>query len=207
MTKQKSIMISVLAALLIIGIIGGGAYFYVSAKTVSIDSSVVFAPTINLTPLTSGALQKVFVKAGDTIAANQPVAQVGDEIIESKTAGQIVTINQNIGEFENAASGQAVIAKMIDPTQLRVVGHLDENKGLANIHVGDSATFTVDAFGSKNYQGIVDEISPMSEQGSVVFDISSQRPTNQFSVFVRFDPKKYPELKNGMSARVWVYTK
>jgi hypothetical protein len=53
----------------------------------------------------------------------------------------------------------------------------------------------------------VDEVSPTSEQGSVVFDISDQRPTNQFDVYVRFDPSKYPELKNGMSARIWVYTK
>ena len=124
--------------------------------------------------------------------------------MKAKADGQIVSIDQNIGEFENAITGQAMVATMIDPTQLRVVGYLDENKGLADVAVGDPATFTVDAFGGKQYQGIVDEVSPTSRASDVVFNISDQRPTNQFDVYVRFDPAKYPELKNGMSARIWV---
>ncbi len=71
--------------------------------------------------------------------------------------------------------------------------------------VGDPATFTVDAFGAKQYRGIVDEVSPTSRASGAIFDISDQRPTNEFDVYVRFDPEKYPELKNGMSARIWVY--
>jgi hypothetical protein len=54
-------------------------------------------------------------------------------------------------------------------------------------------------------RGIVDEVSPTSRASDVVFNISDQRPTNQFDVKVRFDPSEYPELKNGMSARIWVY--
>jgi len=97
------------------------------------------------------------------------------------------------------------VATMIDPTQLRVMGNLDEDKSLNQIKVGDPATFTVDAFGSQQFKGVVDEISPTSEAGSVVFNISDQRPTNQFAVYVRFDPAQYPELKNGMSARILIY--
>jgi multidrug resistance efflux pump len=73
------------------------------------------------------------------------------------------------------------------------------------VQVGDAATFTVDAFGSKVYKGVVDEVSQTSNQSDVVFNISDQRPTNQFAVKVRFDPTLYPELKNGMSAKIWVY--
>jgi multidrug resistance efflux pump len=105
----------------------------------------------------------------------------------------------------NVVTGGGTVATMIDPTQLRVVGNLDENKGLSDVQVGDQATFTVDAFGGKTYKGVVDEVSPTSEQSDVVFNISDQRPTNEFAVYVRFDPSMYPELKNGMSARIWVY--
>ena len=199
-------MFSVLGALVVIGVVGGGAYFYVSGKTVYIDQSVIQAPLINLSPANSGPLQAVFVKVGDTVTANEPVARVGDQLVEAQTTGEIVSVDQNIGELENPLTGQANVATMIDPTQLRVVGHLDENKGLASVQVGDTATFTVDAFGGKQYEGVVDEVSPTSEAGSVVFNISDQRPTNQFDVYVRFDPQKYPELKNGMSARIWIYT-
>jgi len=204
-TGRSRILIAIMAILAIIGGVGGGLYYYVSSKTVSIDTSIIQAPLINLSPSNSGKLQAVFVKAGDRVTTDEPVAEVGNEIVKAQTSGEIVSVDQNIGEFENALTGQAVVATMIDPAQLRVVGSLDENKGLADIAVGDQATFTVDAFGSKQYQGVVDEVSPTSRQSDVVFNISNQRPTNEFDVYVRFDPSKYPELKNGMSARIWIY--
>ncbi len=198
-------IIAITAVLVVLGLAGGGLYLYVSAQSVYIDQSVIKAPLINLSPVNSGVLQAVFVKAGDTVTADEPVAEVGNEIVKAQTDGEIVSVDQNIGEFENALTGQAVVATMIDTTQLRVVGHLDENKGLADVAVGDPATFTVDAFGAKQYRGIVDEVSPTSRASGAIFDISDQRPTNEFDVYVRFDPEKYPELKNGMSARIWVY--
>jgi multidrug resistance efflux pump len=210
-TKQSSgrrnLLVAIIGALIVIGIVGGVAYFYVSSKTVYIDQSVIQAPLVNLSPANSGVLQAVYVNVGDMVTANEPVAEVGNEIVEAQTSGEIVSVDQNIGEYENSLTGQAVVATMIDPTQLRVVGELDENKGLSDVAVGDSAMFTVDAFGGQQFQGIVDEVAPTSNAGSVVFDISDQRPTNQFDVYVRFDPTKYPQLKNGMSARIWVYTK
>jgi len=198
-------LILIMGVIVVAGGVGGGLYWYVSSQSVYIDQSIIQAPLINLSPENSGNLQAVFVKAGDTVAVDQPVAEVGNEIVKAQTSGEIVSVDQNIGEFENALTGQAIVATMIDPTQLRVVGYLDENKGLSDVAVGDPATFTVDAFGSKQYQGIVDEVSPTSRQSDVVFNISDERPTNQFDVYVRFDPSKYPELKNGMSARIWVY--
>jgi PAS domain-containing protein len=89
---------------------------------------------------------------------------------------------------------------------LRVVAQVEEDKGLANIKVGQRVAFTVDVFGSKKFEGVVDEVSPTSRQGDVVFNISSQRQVNEFNVKIRFDVSKYPELKNGMSAKAWIYT-
>jgi multidrug resistance efflux pump len=137
---------------------------------------------------------------------DEPIARVGNQIIKANVNGIIVSANQNIGQFENAQGGQATVATMVDPTQLRVVGLLDEDKGLSDIKIGDIAKFTVDAFGSKEYYGVVDEISQVSD-ASVINNIFNQRPTNKFNIYVRFDPTKYPELKSGMSARIWVYVK
>lgn len=203
--SRKKLIPLVIGGFVIVGAIAGGVYFYVSGKTVYIDQSLISAPLINLSPVNSGVLEQVMVNVGDTVAANTPVARVGDEIVKTKTAGQIVSVNNNVGQYINVLTGQGTVATMVDPTQLRVVGNLDENKGLSSIQVGDPATFTVDAFGGKTYQGVVDEISPTSNQSDVVFNISDQRATNQFAIKVRFDPTLYPELKNGMSARIWVY--
>lgn len=203
--SRAKIMLWIFLGLAIVGAVGGGLYWYVSSKTVYIDQSQIQAPLINLSPDSSGVLQAVYVQAGDMVAADQPVAEVGDDVVKTQAAGEIVSVNQNIGQYLNTLTGQATVATMIDPTQLRVVGNLDENKGLADIKVGDTAMFTVDAFGSEQFKGVVDEVAPTAESGSVVFDISDERPTQQFAVYVRFDPSEYPQLKNGMSARIWVY--
>jgi len=203
--NRSRTMIGIIAGLIVVGGLAGGVYYYVYSKSVYIDQSVISAPLVDLSPVNSGVLEEVFVKEGDMVTMNAPIGRVGDEIVEAKTAGEIVSVDDNIGQFINTLTGQGAIATMIDPTQLRVVGHLDENKGLADIKVGDIAMFTIDAFGSKQYQGVVDEVSPTSRASDVVFDISDQRPTSEFDIKVRFDADKYPELKNGMSARIWVY--
>ena len=108
--KIKSNHLGIIVFLIAVAAIGGGIYWQVSSKTVYIDQSVIQAPVINLSPANSGPLQAVFVNVGDMVTANQPIARVGDEIVESKTSGEIVSIDQNIGEFENALSGQSVVA-------------------------------------------------------------------------------------------------
>jgi len=183
---------------------GSGVYWEVSSRLVFIDKSAIQAPVISLSPTAAGQLQAVFVSAGDMVTANQPIVRVGDDVVEARTGGEVISVDRNIGESENP--GQSVVATMIDPTQLRVVGHLDENKGLADIKIGDVAKFTVDAFGSKEYAGVVDEVGH-SSQLSVTSNIFNQRPVNEFNIYVRFDPERYPELKNGMSARIWIFTK
>ncbi len=172
----------------LLAVIGGGIYWYVSSKTVYIDQSVIQAPVINLSPTTSGPLQAVFVNVGDIVTANQPIARVGDEIVESKTSGEIVSVDKNIGEFENALSGQAVVATMVDPDPAPRRGPLGREQGAWRAwQVGDVAKFTVDTFGSKVYYGVVDEVGQTS-QVSVTSNIFNQRPVNEFNVYVRFDP-------------------
>jgi len=205
--KKLRFSVRGLSALFFIIFAVGGAtllYLKVSSETVYIDKSSINAPTISLAPDVSGVLQDVYVKEGDYVQANTVVARVGDELIQTKIAGIITEADATLGQIYN--SGQAVVT-MIDPTALRVVGQLDEDKGLDKVSVGQYAVFTVDAFGSKQYKGVVDEVSPEAQSDDVVFTISDKREEQVFDVKVRFDPTQYPELKNGMSARIWVYLK
>jgi multidrug resistance efflux pump len=196
-----------IVAALIIVIFGGGAaalaYISASSHKLSIDKSQVEAPVVDLSSTAGGTLQALFVSPGDVIPPNTVVAQVGVELIKSTAGGLVLSTNGDVGDQE--APGAPVV-EMIDPTSLRIVGQIDENKGLTRIKVGDPVTFTVDAFGSQTFNGVVDEVSPTSNQSGVVFNISSQREVQQFDVKARFDTTLYPQLKNGMSARmtVWV---
>lgn len=186
-------------------VLGGGfgiVYWAVSSQYVYTDNAVIEAPVTDITPSMAGVLNQVEVNVGDIVPANTVVAQIGNQLLKTKTLSVIVDTDTAIGS--TVAPGTSVV-QVVDPTQLRVTAKVDEDKGLADIKIGDQVSFTVDAFGSKQYQGVVDEISPTARQGDVVFNISDKRQINQFDVKIRFDTSKYPELKNGMSARVWIY--
>mgnify|MGYP001552491497 CR=1 FL=1 len=199
--KRAFVMAGVAALILIVA--GVAAYLISSNREVAITSSTISAPLISLSPSSSGKLDAVYVNPGDLVEEGSPVALVGTEVVKAKVAGLIVAVNDTVGA--EVSPGEAVVT-MIDPAQLRVVGKIDENKGLAQIQVGDPVVFTVDAYGSKQFRGVVDEISPTSNESGIVFNISSQRQTQQFDVKARFDTTAYPFLKNGMSARMYVYT-
>lgn len=201
--NRKSIFI-LLIVLIIGGSIGGAFVWYNAQKTVYIDLAEISAPTINLSAETSGPLEQAMVNTGDQVRENTVVARVGDQLVKTKVAGLIVSTQNDLGK--NFNPGEAVAA-MIIPGELRVVGHLDEDKGLDQIKIGQRAIFTVDAFSSKKYIGTVDEISQTSRQSDVVFNISGSRQIKQFDIKVRYDINQYPELKNGMSVRIWIYKK
>lgn len=206
MTKthsRKAWIVTGAVSIVIAAIAGGIIYWLMNAGSVYIDTASIKADIIDLAPSSAGTLESVYVNEGDEVPANFTVARVGDELIQTKVAGIITSVPDTVGA--QVGAGETVVA-MIDPTQLRVVGQLDENKGLSSVQVGDPVTFTVDAFGSKQYSGVVDEVAPTANSAGVVFNISNQRATQQFDVKARFDTSAHPELKNGMSARMWVTT-
>jgi multidrug resistance efflux pump len=201
---KSRIPLMVAAALVLVvgGGIGAIAFLTVSNKTVYIENSTIEAPETTLAPTAVGTLMSVYVNVGDVIPANTVVAEVGTQLITSTTGGLVITTNTNIGS--QIPAGTAVVTT-IDPTQLRVDGRLEEDKGLADVAVGDQAKFTVDAFPGKTYYGVVSEVSPTSRVADVVFQVSDQREEQDFDVQVAYDLTKYPELKNGMSAKIWAY--
>ncbi len=197
-------MVAAALVLVVGGGIGALAYMGVESQRVYIEKSSIQSPITPLAPTTGGILQEVYVSVGDTIPANTVVARVGTELIKSTSGGLVITSNTNLGSLVPAGTP---VVTTIDPTQLRAVGQLEEDKGLSKVATGDRATFTVDAFPGKKYEGVVSEVSPTAHSGDVVFSVSDKREQQNFDVKVAYDLSKYPELKNGMSAKIWVYTK
>ncbi len=179
-------------------------YWRILNNQIKIDNSSIDAPIINLSSSTSGVLQEVYVNVGQEILPNTQVARVGNETIFSKVGGIIVSVNSQEGQF--FSPGTPVVS-MINTDAERIVGKIDENKGLSDIKVGQTATFNIDAFGSKTFQGVVDEVSPISNQSGIVFNISDKREVKQFDVKIRFDVKAHPLFKEGMSAKITIYKK
>lgn len=193
------VIFSTIIFIILIGVI---LYLANSSGRVYIEKSEISSPVITLSPATPGVLQKIFVKEGDIIPADTIVAQVNNIPIKSEIDGLVIKIQNTPGQL---VSSQTPIVQMIDTHESRVVGHIEENKGLKDIKEGQKVIFTVDAFDSKKYEGIVESISPAPDNSDIVFSISGNREEKQFNVKVKYDISSYPELKQGMSAKMWVY--
>ncbi|MDD4628360.1 MAG: HlyD family efflux transporter periplasmic adaptor subunit [Candidatus Peribacteraceae bacterium] len=185
----------------IICIVGGLLYWNEERKYVYTDHAEISAPVIQLAPQAGGELKRVTVQQGETVDAFQAVARVGDEIIATHVAGVITDVQRDIGTTYR--TGQKVVT-MIEPQELHVVARIEEDKGLKDVRVGQEVLFTVDAFGSEEFNGIVKSISPTKREGDVVFNISDKREMQEFEVKISYDHGKYSRFQNGMSARVWI---
>jgi multidrug resistance efflux pump len=197
--NKKALLMAIIISVIILSLASTYLYLSLISGRIYTDKAIVSAPTINLAPQGSGLLEEILVNVGDSVPANTIVARVGNELIKTKVAGVITATQSDTGKLFNRSE---TVVSMFDPNELRVIGRIDEDKGLSDVRIGQEVEFTVDAYSSKKYTGIVDEISPASREGDVVFNISDKREVKQFDVKVRFDINKYQELKNGMSAKM-----
>jgi multidrug resistance efflux pump len=201
----KKKWVQTLTGIILITTIFVGVLIYKNISSrISTDEAVISAPLINIGPTSSGILDAVYVRLGDTVTSGENLASVSGEILSAKVSGKIIEVTNSPGQVFTPT--QPVI-KMIDPTELRVVATIKENEGLVSINPGDPVSFTVDAFPGKNYVGIVESISPTSVDSGVVFSISDKREVKQFEVKIKYDVSENVDFKNGMSAKVKIYKK
>ncbi|MDE2399677.1 MAG: efflux RND transporter periplasmic adaptor subunit [Patescibacteria group bacterium] len=197
-------MHSLIAFLVIFGLLSVFLFWQANRNTVYIENADLEAPIINLTASSPGVLNALYVKEGDNVAANTQIALVGSQIISTQNAGVVASAPMLLGAY--FMPGQTVVS-IVNNQEMKVVGQIEETKGLSDLKVGQKAAFSVDAFPGRMYEGLVSEISPVSNDNGIIFSISDQRPIKKFDIKVSFKVADYPELKSGMSAKITVYTK
>lgn len=202
--RNPKVLRIIVCIILVILICGGYFYYEKTNGRVKIDNSVMQAPIISVSPTAPGILSELDAVEGHFVKTGDVLAVVGSETIRAQSDGLVVASNNQVG---GTVSPAIPLIQMIKPQDLRVVGTIDENKGLDQLKIGQVITFTVDAYPEKTFWGYVDEIGPTAKQTQVAFSISSERPTQQYQVYARFDAVSYPQIKNGMSAKMTVFTK
>jgi multidrug resistance efflux pump len=147
---------------------------------------------------------EIDVKEGQMVQIGDKLAMVGSETLRADTDGLVISANDLVG---STVTSSTPLIQLIKPVNMRVAGTIDENKGLNKIKVGQAVSFTIDALPGNTYWGYIDEISPSAKAAAFSFAASSERATQQFMVYAKFDFSKYSDIKNGMSAKMVVYTK
>jgi len=202
--KNKTFVRTIGIVLAVFIICGLYIYFQETTGRVFIDKSVIQAPVLTISPSTAGKVQEIDVQEGQTVQNGDTLAVVGSETLRADTDGLIISASDLTGSVVNQ---QTQLIQMIRPVNLRVVGTIDENKGLDDIRVGQAVSFTVDALPGNTYWGYIDEISPSALAPAFSFSTSTERTTQQFTIYAKFDSSAYPVIKNGMSAKMVVYAK
>ena len=202
--KNKFFLITAGSFLLLVLLAVGYFFYQKETGRVFIDNSLIQSPVITISPSASGKVQEVDVKEGQTVAKGDVLAIVGSETLRAATDGLIISAPDLTGSTVTPATS---LIQMIRPVNLRVSGTIDENKGLTSIRVGQVVSFTVDALPGNTYWGYVDEISPSAVAPAFSFSTSTERATQQFTVYTKFDSASLSTIKNGMSAKMVVYTK
>lgn len=201
--RNPKVLRVIISVILILIIVGGYFYFQKSTGRVKIDNSLIQAPLLSIAPSNPGTLMELDAIEGHLVKAGDVLAVVGSETLRAKSDGLIVTSANQVGGVVSPASP---LIQMIRTQDLRVVGTLDENKGLDMIKVGQPVSFSVDALPGKTFWGYIDEIAPSAKQTQVAFSISSERPIQQYQIYARFNSSN-SQIKNGMSAKMIVFTK
>lgn len=202
--KDPKIIRRILIIAAIIAIVASYYFYQKTQGRINIVNSQVSAPLINIAPSAPGKLTELDATEGHSVKTGDVLAIVGTETIRAQNDGLVVMATNQVGG--NVSQTQPLI-QMIKSQDLRIAGTIDENKGLSQIKVGQVVSFTVDALPGKTFWGYVDEIAPMAKQTQLAFSISSERPTQQFQIYTRFDSNSFSQIKNGMSAKMTVFTK
>jgi len=201
--KNKIAVRIAIAVIVIIAVIGGWLFFELFHARIFIDNSLIDAPIVSVIPQTAGILNDMRASEGQLVHKGDVIAVVNGEPLVTNTDGIVIMANRAVG---SSVSSLNPVVQIINQPQMRVAGTIDENKGLNDIRVGQVISFTVDALPGRVFWGYVDNVSPSAKQTQLAFSISSERPTQQFIVYAKFNAAAYPDIKNGMSAKITVYT-
>jgi len=202
--KDPKILRIILIVVVAVFLIGGFVLYEKLRDRVSIETSLISAPIISISPDSQGKILSLKVYEGEQVKKGDTLAVVGTKTLNAYEDGLIISTNNAIGSIANP---QVPVVQMINFSDVRVAGTIDENKGLDEIKVGQPVSFTVDALPGQTFWGYVDEISPTAKQTQLQFSVSSERPTQQFVVYARFNAYTNPQIKNGMSAKMTIFTK
>jgi multidrug resistance efflux pump len=202
--KQPKVFRPLITVLVIVAAAAVVLYMNSRNGKIVVEDSIISAPLINIVPPVPGKMDEMNVYENEMVKKGDPLMTVAGQTTYADANGLVVMANNQVG---GVVSVQTPVIQIINPSDIRVAGTIDENKGLNEVKVGQVVSFTVDAYPGKKYWGYVDEVSPSAKQTQAAFSISSERPTQQFIIYARFDTSAFPEIKNGMSAKMTVFTK
>jgi multidrug efflux pump subunit AcrA (membrane-fusion protein) len=135
-------------------------------QRVTISGSIAPKRKTLITAPYKGYVRKIYVKLGDNVKANDPVASVGttlmvnDQVfpLRSPFAGKVVQVSKDEGEFIKDSDPTDFIARIDDLSEMYIDGSVPEMDRL-KVRTGMEAVVKASAIPDKSYKAVVRDLA------------------------------------------------
>lgn len=205
---RKNIILIITAVIIMLGVAGCFAYYFVSSQYFSTDNAKVSGGIYSVTPPMPGKLVKFTANVGDSVKENEIIGRVeGGTYIKSPVNGEViqsdVTLNQMVGQ-------NSVVAVIADTSDLYIQANIEETD-VNKIKVGQSVIVTLDAYPGKNFKAHVSEVDNLTQTAlsgnALSFTTSGTytKVTQLIPIEIKIDDEV--ELKNIIGTNAYVKIK
>jgi multidrug resistance efflux pump len=155
-SKQMIIIAAIVVLLAGLGI--AGYFIYEGNFYYQTDNAKVDAMIYQITAKASGKLEKVYVSENEQVKAGQMLVRVENgSLIRSPIDGAVIDIKLQEGDYVTSSDVVVVVAKTSD---VYITANVEETN-ILQIHMGQSVTVSLDAYG-KNFAGYVEDVDTIT---------------------------------------------
>jgi len=157
--KGKIILVVALTLALAAGAAAGFFFVWQSTNYLVTDNARVTTTLIGISPPVPGLLERFTAYEGRQVRVNEVLGWVeGGEAMRSPVDGLVIHSNAVQNQVVSPMEHLAVIA---DATNLHIIANIEETD-ISRMRLGQSATVTIDPFGSRQFTGFVSEIGQVT---------------------------------------------
>lgn len=103
--KKRNLVVGLLVAFVLIGIIGGGWYWYYTTRYVTTDDARISGTIVSISSKVSGKVSQMLVAEGDTVKAGQVLARIDPQDILAQKAQAEAALAAARANYEQQING------------------------------------------------------------------------------------------------------
>ncbi|MBP2655949.1 MAG: emrA 2 [Firmicutes bacterium] len=103
--KKQKVIIGLLVAIFLVGVVGGGWYWYYSSRYVSTDDARISGTIVSVSSKISGKVSEVLVLEGDTVKKGQVLVRINPEDILAQKAQAEAAVAAAKAKYDEVTAG------------------------------------------------------------------------------------------------------
>lgn len=177
--RRKFILQVVVLVLILAGGGMGYYYWYQGTHFISTEDAQVSGDIYRVMPRMSGKITDLSLTEGDQViadqivgnldAANLPGFQLDNAALRTPISGKVIKVSSKIGEV---VSPSQAVALIVDESRLYLKANIEETD-ISRVKLGQSVSFTVDAFPDQTFSGQISEIGQATNSTFALFPTTS----------------------------------